>query len=277
MNEQTDPDFLKNEEYKDASHLETRQRLMEQHRVQEPGWFAWLYTQLALPINGLVLDLGCGAGYLWHKNASCLSEQRPFILTDLSWGMVADARQRLTISKNRQNGQCDPSDIFYFGVANAENIPFPSQKFDVVLALGLLDHVPHRRQALAEIQRVLRRYGRVYFSAGGPHHLQELNALLAPFLPEAHLGGDTDRFGLHNGRAQLSPFFQSISLMRYENELCFDSPEPILHYILSETAVKEHLTPTKQEALKNEIAQKLAHQGEIRLTVEKGLFSAELK
>jgi ubiquinone/menaquinone biosynthesis C-methylase UbiE len=277
MNEQTDSDFLKNEAYEDASHLQMRQRLTERYRAREPGWFAWLYDQLALPTDGFILDLGCGPGDVWLKNEADVCLKRPSILTDLSSGMVADARQRLARSKNRGNGQLSQSGAFYFAAANAENIPFACQQFDVVLALGLLDHVPHRQQALAEIQRILKPHGRAYFSAGSPNHLQELNALLAPFLPEAPVGGDADRFGLHNGQALLSPFFQSISLTRYENELCFDSAEPILRYVLSETAVKDHLTPINQKELKNKIAQTLAQQGEIRLTVEKGLFCAGLK
>jgi ubiquinone/menaquinone biosynthesis C-methylase UbiE len=277
MNEQTDSDFLKNEEYKDASHLETRQRLTEQHRVYEPDWFTWLYDQLDLPKTGFVLDLGCGSGDLWLKNEADVSSKRPSILTDLSEGMVADARRRLVCSKKSQNGDFSQRDTFCFATANAENIPFPRQQFDVVLALGLLDHVSQRQQALAEIQRVLKPHGRAYFSAGGLNHLRELKALLSPFLPEAPVGGDADRFGLHNGWTLLSPFFQSISLTSYENELGFERVEPILRYVLSETAVKEHLNPTKQKALKNEIAQTLAQQGEIRLTLEKGLFFAGLE
>jgi hypothetical protein len=51
MNEQTNTNFLKNEEYADASHLQIRQRLTEEHRVQGPGWFTWLYERLDLPMQ----------------------------------------------------------------------------------------------------------------------------------------------------------------------------------------------------------------------------------
>lgn len=265
MNEQTDTNYLKNKAYENASHLNIRQRITDQHRRHRQGWYRWLYEQIALPTEGMVLDLGSGAGDLWLKNSDHLPSTRHHILTDLSLGMVQDGRQQLVQSSAMKAP-------FSFGVANATAIPFATQQFEAVLALGLLDHVPSRVHTLTEIKRVLKPNGRSYFSAGGASHLHELDELIAPFLPEAQFGGDPDRFGLQNGETWLTPFFQDISLKCYRNELVFPQASPILAYVLSETAVAEHLSDTDKTALSHTINQKLAQAGEIRLTIEKGVF-----
>jgi ubiquinone/menaquinone biosynthesis C-methylase UbiE len=275
VNAQTDPDFLKNEAYKDASNFDLRQRLTEQHRAEAQNWYQWVYQQLHLPTGGWVLDIGCGPGHLWLENWRQLPAQSRTVLIDLSWGMVNEGRRRLE-RRERQNDH-PPGASFFFAAADTVQLPFPRQQFDVVLALGLLDHVPHRLQALEGIQQTLKPAGRAYFSAGSRRHLQELDALVAPFMEETNFGGDADRFGLHNGHDWLAPFFRAVSLTKYESALIFHSAEPVLAYALSETAVKKQLHAAGQAALEKAVRRMLQRKGEIRLTIEKGVFAAAVR
>ncbi len=61
---------------------------------------------------------------------------------DLSFRMVATA--------HRDRGRMS------FLVADAEALPFASSSFDSLMAISLLEHLPHQKQALQEMQRVLR-------------------------------------------------------------------------------------------------------------------------
>ena len=93
-----------------------------------------------------VLDVGGGYGRL----AAPLAERHDVTLVDISEEMLAEARIR-----------CPPEvDLVH---ADARELPFRDESFDVVLALDLLPHLPDTAQALRELARVARMGGRVVF------------------------------------------------------------------------------------------------------------------
>jgi ubiquinone/menaquinone biosynthesis C-methylase UbiE len=261
MDDQTDPEFLSEEAYADAANLEARIRIQDRYRTHPQGWFDWLYEHLDLPNDGMLLELGSGAGDLWVQNLARLGGETRFLLTDLSPGMLYEGQRRL-----------EGLEHFFYAAADAQHIPFPGRLFDVVLGIGLLDHLLDRQKALAEIRRVLKEGGRFVTSAGGQLHLQELERLVKPFLPDAAYGGDPDRFGLENGEGILAEFFREIHQRRYLDTLRFDRPEPILAYIVSEANARKALDETRRTALRRHIEAEIAANGVIQVRVEKGLF-----
>jgi SAM-dependent methyltransferase len=163
---------------------------------------------------------------------------------------------------------------FTFSVADAQAIPFTAACFDAIIAYGVFDHVPHRQQTFAEILRVLKSGGRLYASAGGRTHLQQIEALVRPFVPDADYGGDADRFGLENGLALLSPWFTAARRLAYEDVLVFRQVDPIVAYALSEAEVKSALVGDKLAHFIAFVQREMAQRGEIRVTVDKGIFAA---
>lgn len=263
MEPQTDPDFLLNEAYSEATALNTRIEIQSRYSLNRYGWFHWLFDQLQIPANGRILELGCGPGHLWTENLSRLPADWQLVLTDFSEGMVEEARQKLGDRPN-----------VTFQLLDAQAIPLPDNHFDAVIANGIYDHIPHRKQAFAETQRVLKPGGRLYASAGGRHHLQQLEALVRPFVPDADYGGAPERFGLENGQALLSAWFSGVQQLLYEDTLIFREAYPIIAYILSEAAVRPKLTSQRLRDMLHHIQERLAAEGEIRVTVQKGLFAA---
>ncbi|MGE5222537.1 MAG: class I SAM-dependent methyltransferase [Omnitrophica WOR_2 bacterium] len=188
-----------------------------------------------------------------------------YVLSDLSTEMVIRSRRNLSQFE----------DSFSYGVWNAGAIPFMENKFDGVIGLGLLDETLQPEPILDEIRRVMKTGGKFYATAGGMHHLQELESIAREVLPEADFGGHPERFGLENGKRILSRRFCNIHRYRFPDKLVFDQVTPILRYILSEAAVRDQMTPEKTRHLTHLIEELLGKQRSISITSDKGIFQAE--
>ena len=249
--------------YDNARDLNVRTHIMQYYRLHSRSWFDWLGDQLDLPQYGRCLELGGGPGNLWQQKGDWPPPGQMLCLSDLSAGMVREARQQL---------QGNPA--MAYAVLDAERLPFMDAVFTAVFAFGVLDQLPNRTQALTEIHRTLSPGGIFYASTGGPGHLQEIEALVQPFLPQAGYGGNIDRFGMQNGAQVLAPFFAEVALRPYQNHLHFPEAYPLLAYALSEPDVRQQLTTARLKAFQQHVEEVIARQGEIRVTINKGLFIA---
>ncbi len=268
MNVQDDKEFLKEEAYGSEAGLNTRTTIQDRFGTREEAWFHWVFTHVQLPAGARVLDIGCGSGQMWWQNWQQLPQDAWLLLSDLSPAMVVAARES---APRYPEG---PQVVYQIG--EGEALPLLAGQFDAVMALGVLDHMAEPEKCLAEVQRVLRPGGRFYTSAGGRRHLQELSALVQPFLPDESYGGDPQRFGLQNGAEILRPWMASVSRFLYEDDLVFEEVGPIVDYVRSEGRVAEKLGRLKLAGFVEHLKARLAEEGQIRITREKGLFVGEL-
>jgi ubiquinone/menaquinone biosynthesis C-methylase UbiE len=104
------------------------------------------------PAGKVVLDYGCGPGYL----TKYLIDRGASHVTgiDVSEGEIAQA-----IERAEQNGVSDRSD---FLAADAHATDFPDDSFDLIVGDAILHHLDMRR-ALVEIGRILKPGGRAVF------------------------------------------------------------------------------------------------------------------
>lgn len=98
---------------------------------------------LALPIEGLLLDVGGGTGRIAHTLRGLAGQ---IIVTDLSASMLAQAAQKDGILPVR---------------AHAEKLPFPNASAERVLVVDAFHHFCDQRAAAAELWRVLKPGGRL--------------------------------------------------------------------------------------------------------------------
>lgn len=88
----------------------------------------------------LVLDLGCGTGFLF----SHINKQVAFLVgLDLSQKALQEAKKR---TKNMVN--------VALILADADNTPFPDHTFDKVFAITVLQNMPDPTKTLSEMKRV---------------------------------------------------------------------------------------------------------------------------
>lgn len=262
------------EQYRNGRSPEARIRLHEQFSTNSVGLHPWLLAQMSLPAQANVLELGCGVGSFWISNRDCIPPGWRVTLTDLSPGMVGEAEQRLDAY----------SSGFTFATVAANDLPYPDETFDAVIAHFMLYHVDDRPRAIREIARALRPGGHCYAATNGARHMQEarLLAMQAGLMTSADVkAGDAVAFSLENGADHLALSFAAVDLLRYEERLEVTEAEPLLAYILScaqvqqrlaslEAADREHRVTT----LRAQIDEQLAADGRINVTKDSGLFIA---
>ncbi|TMV46315.1 methyltransferase domain-containing protein [Paenibacillus mesophilus] len=258
-----------NQEYESAYNLQTRIRLHDEFSENPYKWHHWLFDRLIMSGQSTILELGCGDGTLWRRNADRIPPDWDVTLTDLSEGMLNDAKESL--------GHCVPPDRFRFTPADARSIPFPDASFDAVLANHMLYHVSERHQSLKEIRRVLKPGGVLFASTMGTNHMKEVKGLLSVFNPNYDTGRQdfACEFGLENGEDQLDAAgFADIRLHRYQDALNVTDAGPLIAYIRTTPGGRENLTDSRLSRLEAMLDETIRAEGAVHITKEVGLFVA---
>ena len=257
--EHCDPTFV-SAQYRTAANLAARQRIYR-YATNDVNWHAWVFDQVRplLPENARVLELGCGNGALWRENVARVPVGWDVTLSDLSAGMLDDARQALGERVSR----------FRFARVDAQTVPFPDQTFDAVVANHMLYHVPDRPRAYGEIGRVLKPGGRLIAATNGDGHVIEIRNLIADFVPVRERGG----FSLAGARDELARVFASVEVIRLRGELRVPEVQPILDYVNS-MDLPEPLSPGQLSEIEQTVRRAIERDACFRVSTESGLCRA---
>lgn len=119
--------------------------------------------------HATVLNIGCSTGYI---DEALAPEVRELVGIDIDDDAVEHAQRRSDAPNAR------------FLVGDAMDIPFEDARFDVAICSQVYEHVPDPRRMIAEMHRVLRPGGIVYFAATNRycvmekhHHLPMLSVM----------------------------------------------------------------------------------------------------
>jgi SAM-dependent methyltransferase len=219
-----DPDYLREVQYRDPSKLAARADLHVRYGTAALGWVPWVIAQVDWPPAGDVLEVGCGPGWLW-ADAAALPAGMRLTLTDLSPGMVAVARDRAGASSRLE--------LVEARVADARELPFDDEAFDVVIANHMLYHVPAPETAVAELARVLRPDGVLMAATSGSRHLRELWEIRAEVFGGPPTSVNTERFGSVTGAAILRQRFSSVEWREYADTLRCTSVDDVVAFLTS--------------------------------------------
>lgn len=260
----TDQQYLRNDQYKDATNLDARVAIHKRFSTNRYGWFNWVFDSLLrLPPEAKILELGCGPAYMWRECSNRIPAGWDITLSDLSSGMVDAAWRNLVVTGR----------AFRFKEIDAQEIPFTNETFDAVIANHMLYHVPDQAKALAEIKRVLKSGGRLFATTVGERHMQEIT----DWFRRIHQGdvweSFSNTFTLENGLEQLKPSFSNVTLNRYEDNLHVTELEPLIAYIRSGIRVTE-LSEEEIAKLQTDLENELKENGRIYITKDSGLFEA---
>jgi ubiquinone/menaquinone biosynthesis C-methylase UbiE len=264
MSKFNDPQYLKSDQYRDASNLDARVAIHQRFSTNPYGWFRWVFdTLLKLPEDARILELGCGNGLLWKENADRIPSGWKVTLSDLSPGMLDAAWRNLVVTGR----------AFQFKEIDAQAILFEEDTFDAVIANHMLYHVPDKPKAIAEMKRILKMGGRLIATTVGENHMKEMNDWLTRVSGGQLSGMYSLPFVLENGSEQLGKFFDRVSLSRYPDSLVVTDVDPVISYIRSGIAASD-LLEDELKRVRRDLETELQEKGRILISKDSGLFEA---
>ena len=210
-------------QYLNSTNVAARIKLHSEYSVNQEGWFPWLYRMSDIQDGMNILEIGCGNGALWLENMNHIPPDVHITLSDISDGMLRDARNSINDER------------FSFSCFNAEKIPFEDESFDVVYANHMLFYCENIDLVVKECRRVLKKGGKLICSTYSKRHMKEITELIQEFDKDIVLSSDVlyERFGLDNGNNILNRYFDSVECIRYEDSIEISDSEPLINYIVS--------------------------------------------
>lgn len=263
-----DTDHLRNVAYKDASKLNARIEFWKHYGTPAYVWFGRFFDLLETPAGASVLELGCGPARLWQwgLDNGRVPDGWSVTLTDLSPGMLDEARQNLSVHDRE----------FGFEIADVCELSYGDASFDIVIANYMLYHASDQRIAVAEISRVLKPEGRLYAATNSETHIAEILELLAQHPPvnagNSDLGSPGPAhaaFTLENGGDMLAEKFSSVDIVRDDSTSLATDPQILVNYVLSMDAQVD------EQRLVDTVKDHIARNGHFAVTRSSGLFIAK--
>ena len=173
-----------------------------------------------------VLDLGSGAGNDVFVARSLVGERGKVIGIDMTEAMV---------EKAKRNAQALGHTNVEFLLGEIEDMPLPSESVDVVISNCVLNLVPNKTKAFAEIMRVLRKGG----------HFSVSDMVLNRDLPDELKEAAELYAGCVAGAVPKEEYLQIIKDKGFENvEVVIEKPRP-----LSQDVLRQYLSPKQIEEL----------------------------
>lgn len=259
------------EQYKTAENLEKRINIHAYYSTNEQDWVSWVYERLNLKPGQKVLEMGCGNGQLWSKNAYRLPEGLHIVLTDRSEGMLEQTRKNLSSFAKQFKEQ---NISVQYQLMDANDLQLMAESFDVIIANHMLYHVEKRENCLREISHALKHAGTFFCSTVGEEHMREMHEIVSEFDPQIEMPFQkiTVGFNLENGKSQLSSFFTRVERQVMDNDLIVDDAEAIYDYVYSYPGNAPLILDQRGEKFKKLLQERIEKEGAIYIHKSTGMF-----
>jgi len=251
------------DQYSDDSKLAVRYNLHDKYSTNKQGFTPWMYGQYKFFDGARILELGCGNAVGWEGRVGEIGNNSKLILSDFSMGMVEIIYKKYKTEPNILTMRID-----------IQEIPFPDDMFDIIIAKHMLYHVPDLSKALGEVARVLKNGGVFYASTNGNggHGAYVRNAIKT-ISPELEYFSNELSFSLENGTELLNKYFSEIKLNYYIDSLCVTETIALIDWIKSTIFAQDFPSETFDK-LYNYFESIRIKKGAVNIPKEAGLFIA---
>jgi len=168
-----------------------------------------LHTIDATKLNGTLLDLGCGTGFLTGELLAHSNHENTIAL-DIALSMLQTAQAKLADKRN----------IIYV-CADAEQLPFAGQSIDSVFSNLALQWCRDLEAVFTGIKQALKPDGQLVFSTFGPQTLHELKSAWATVDNYSHVNAFYSEAQLKQFLLQVG--FNNIQIKSKLYTSCYDS------------------------------------------------------
>lgn len=271
-NPRIDRETLIKQAFATDEHLAVRYRIHERYSQPQVDFHKWVVDIMQWRGDEWVLDVGAGPGsYFEHVRER--APQGCLMAGDLSLGMASQARQTGA-----------PHGVHVINL-DVQDLPFPDNTFDVVLANHMLYHVPDLDQGLREIRRVLRRDGCLIAASNSENTMPEFDTLtrractLLGF-PKQDFKPMHIVFSLENGPMQLARHFRAVARYDMPSAFHFPETEPVMAYLNSMRALREQQLPEGvpweefMDVMERQVTRLIRHFGELQVHKLTGVLVA---
>lgn len=250
------------EQYKSEDNLSTRINLHTKYSTNKQGWFSWLFEYYEFANGYRILELGCGNGSQWEGRIGKLPQDCTLVLSDFSEGMVKSVWEKYSCHANILSLRIDIQDI-----------PFPDNCFDVVIANHMLYHVPDLSKAISEVHRVLKYGGKFYAATNGNGGMRTyLHDACKLINPNTNALPEEFSFSLQNGGELLSKFFKDdVQCYIYDDSLHITKTQDLIDWMKSSITIS-NFSETDFDKLYHHFENIRINQGAIDIPKEVGLF-----
>lgn len=254
-----DKDYLINQQY--ASQKNLQQRIaIHQFSTNTKAFWPWVLSHYAILPGSKILEVGCGNGCFWQETKNFIPLDCQILLTDLSAGMLQDAKRKLVGLPQ-----------VHFSVMDVEQLPLASHSYDWVLAHFMLYHAHNKQTALQEIKRVLKPEGSLGILLPSKNTFKELFALLSC--------EDTRQFHAFSAETamqELPKHFANMNYFIHQDELAIPQVDPVIDYLKSLPTMEKKSADFYQRA-KDKIKTVIDREGFLKLTVIQYIFVVKRK
>lgn len=251
------------EQYRTGANTSVRIHLHKAYGVNQEGWFPWLFRQMKMKNGMHVLELGCGNGEMWKMNLEQIPKDCRIVLSDISSGMIEDAKEKL--------GEKPP---FFYKTFDCHKIIGNDQEFDRIVANHVMFYLKNIDSCLKEVCRVMKPDGMFLCSTYGSGHMKEISEMVQEFDERINLSEVPlyEVFGLENGQSILKRYFKKVECVRYDDELVIPQASPILDYILSCHGNQQEYLSDRYEEFRCFLEDKIKKNGALHITKDAGVF-----
>ena len=223
INDKEYEDIIK-KQYENSTNIESRINLHNKCSINKENWFVWLYKNLNLKENQKVLEIGSGNAALWKENLDLLPNNIEITLSDISLGMLKNAKDNLKNDKR-----------FSYKIIDGNNINLKDEKYDLIIANHVLFYLKDIDKSLKDIKTLLKPNGTFICSTYSKMHMKEINDLVKEFDSRIELSKDKlyEIFGKENGQDILGKRFDDVKWIGYEDGLLVNDENILIQYILS--------------------------------------------